>query len=178
MIDQLAKYTRIGEENKHTVLRCYLPAAAAHNLTLAAELAVSERPGAEVIAVASPIVEPATITQALRQNISLSFPRNTLEGCLELLSEEIGVTVHIEGGDLQQEGITKNQSFGLDERDEPAEEILRKVMQLANPDGKLIYVIRPVEPGGKDVVFVTTRAAAAKRGDKLPTELQQSPAKK
>ena len=86
--------------------------------------------------------------------------------------------MHIEGKDLQLEGITKNQSFGLDERDKPADEILRKVMQLANPDGKLVYVLKPLEPGGKDVVFITTRAAVAKRGDKLPPELEQAPPKK
>jgi hypothetical protein len=58
----------------------------------------------------------------------------------------------------------------LDERNKPAEEILRSVLKLANPDGKLVYVIKPKD-GGKDAVYITTRSAAEKRGDKLPPEL-------
>ena len=178
MIGELAAYTRIGDEHNHAVLRCYLPAAAAHNLTLAAELALSERPGGAAVVPTTGPKNPTTVAEALQQNITLSFPRNTLEKGLEMLGEEIGAPVHIEGKDLQLEGITKNQSFGLDERGKPADEILRKIMQLANPDGKLVYVIKPLEPGGKDVVFVTTRAAAARRGDHLPPQLELAPPKK
>jgi hypothetical protein len=173
MIGELAAYTRIGDENKHAVLRYYLPAAAAHNLTLATELALSKEAGGEPVAAMAGLKRPTTIATALKQKISLSFPRNTLEKCLEMLGDEIEAPVHIEGKDLQLEGITKNQSFGLDERDKPADEILRTVMLKANPDGKLVYVIRPLKPGGKDVVFITTRAAATKRGDNLPRELEQ-----
>lgn len=178
MISQLASFTRIGEENSQAVLRCYLPAAAAHNLTLATELALAENPGDAAVVVSAGPRKPANLAEALKQKITLSFPRNTLEKCMEMLGEEIGYPVHIEGKDLQLEGITKNQSFGLDERDKPADEILRKVMSLANPDGKLVYVLKPAETGGADVVFVTTRAAVAKRGDKLPAELEQAPPKK
>ena len=175
MLGELANHTRIADGGKHALLRCYLPVSAAHNLALATELALTERPGVASATVAKTAAAPGNAAAAIRQTISLSFPRNTLEKCMEMLADEIGVPVHIEGKDLQLEGITKNQSFGLDERSKPADEILRKVMLLANPDGKLVYVIRPLEPGGKDVVFVTTRAAAAKRGDKLPAELEQPP---
>ena len=78
---------------------------------------------------------------------------------------------------MQLEGITKNQSFGLDEHDKTVEEILQKIMRLANPDGKLIYVIKPEKPGGPEMLFITTRAAAAKRGDKIPAGLGAGPAK-
>jgi hypothetical protein len=175
MLGELANHTRVADGGKHALLRCYLPVSAAHNLALATELALTERPGVASATVAKTAAAPGNAAAAIRQTISLSFPRNTLEKCMEMLADEIGVSVHIEGKDLQLEGITKNQSFGLDERSKPADEILRKVMLLANPDGKLVYVIRPLEPGGKDVVFVTTRAAAAKRGDKLPAELEQPP---
>ena len=75
------------------------------------------------------------------------------------------------------EGITKNQSFSLDERERPAGEVLRRVLALANPDGKLVYVIRSGE-GKPQTIAVTTRAAAAKRGERLPAEFdEKSPAK-
>lgn len=173
MIFKMEEFTRTGEENKQAVLRCYLPLQAGHNLVMGAELAMAETPGAgpaTVVAAAGPKA-PTSPAEALQQKISLSFPRDTLEKTMIYLGEEVKWEVHIEGKDLQLEGITKNQSFGLDERDKTAGEILRKVMKLANPDGKLIYVFRPVEAGGKDVIFITTRAGAAKRGDKIPPEL-------
>ena len=71
---------------------------------------------------------------------------------------------------LQLEGITKNQSFGLDEKNKPADEILRNIMLKANPDGKLVYVVKSKQPGGEEVLLITTRAAAGKRGDTLPPE--------
>ncbi len=47
-------------------------------------------------------------------------------------------------------------------------------MMKANPDGKLIYIFKPKNPGEKDIIFITTRASAEKRGDKLPPELVKS----
>ena len=44
-------------------------------------------------------------------------------------------------------------------------------MTKANPDGKLVYVIKPAQSGGPETLYITTRASAAKRGDKLPPEL-------
>src|SRR5262249_45337670 len=61
-------------------------------------------------------------------------------------------------------------------RDRPAGEMLREVLKLANPDGKLVYVIRRRE-GGPEAIFVTTRAAAAKRGEK-PGEFAPSAVEK
>jgi hypothetical protein len=86
------------------------------------------------------------------------------------------VKVEILGSDLQLDGITKNQPIrDLDEKNQPAEEILRVIMRKANPDGKLVYVIRPRQMGGEEELLITTRAAAAKRGDKLPPELAAAP---
>jgi hypothetical protein len=180
MIGELANYTRVGEESGQSVLRCYLPAVAAHNLVLATELALAEQPGGVAVASSGGQAQPAapkSLAEKLKQKISLSFPRNTLEKCMEMLGEELGVPVEILGADLQLEGITKNQSFGLDERDLPAEEILQKVMLLANPDGKLVYVLKPGDDGAERII-ITTRAAVAKRGDKLPDALVQPTAGK
>jgi serine/threonine protein kinase len=171
---------RIGAEEDQVVINCYLPAVAAHNLVLGAELAISLPGGTEPAppaatttpaAAAEPAAGIASITEKLRQTASLSFERETLERAIQLLSAETGVPMEILGGDLQVEGITKNQSFKLQETDKPAAEILRKIMLLANPDGKLVYVIKPRPPGGEEALFITTRSAAQKRGDKLPPEI-------
>ncbi|HXT60364.1 MAG TPA: protein kinase [Pirellulales bacterium] len=175
-LDLLNKYARAGVDGKQAVLRAYLPAAAAHNLALGAHLALLENSGqgraATAVVSSQPPKASVTIAEKLKQKTSLSFPRNTLETSLKLLGDDIGIEIMILGGDLQQEGITKNQSFGLDERDQPAGDILRKIMLLSNPAGKLVYVIKPKEGGGEETLYVTTRAAAAKRGDPLPPELE------
>ena len=50
---------------------------------------------------------------------------------------------------------------------------LRRVLAQANPAGKLVYIVR--QEDGVETILVTTRAAAEKRGDKLPPGLE-SPA--
>lgn len=174
-LEALAKYARAGHDGKQAVLRAYLPAAAAHNLALGAHLALLENTGGggrSPAVAGQPPKEPQTIAEKLQKKTSLSFPRNTLEMSIKMLGDDIGVDIVILGTDLQQEGITKNQSFGLDEREQPAGDILRKILVLSNPAGKLIYVIKPAEEGGAETLYVTTRAAAANRGDKIPPELE------
>jgi hypothetical protein len=151
------------------VLNTYLPRHAAHNLVLASELALEQTPGSESVAGVSR--KPAAAASAgpaggLQKKISLVFAKDTLEKSIQMLSDEIGIPMEILGGDLQLEGITKNQSFGLDERAKTAAEILRVILAKSNPDGKLVYVVQ--EKDGEEWVLITTRAAAAKRGDPLP----------
>ncbi|MFM8986076.1 MAG: hypothetical protein ACKONH_08475, partial [Planctomycetia bacterium] len=76
--------------------------------------------------------------------------------------------IHLAGlpADLQLEGITTNQAVGLDETDTTAEAVLRAVLAKANPDGKLVFVVRKKD--GQETIEITTRAAAQKRGDTLP----------
>jgi hypothetical protein len=170
MVQLLADYTRGEVEDQQAVLRCYLPLIAAHNLLLGAELTLFEQPATAGADATNPVATSQLGARAaLEKKISLSFPRETLERCLELLAKEIDVEIVILGPDLQLEGITKNQSFGLDERQQPAGEILARVLLLANASGKLVYVIKP-HTGGQEAIFITTRSAAAKRGDQLPGE--------
>ncbi len=177
-----------GSTANQAVLRCYLPVEAAHNLMMGAELALAES--------ASPSPSPKgsaanaapragqngnlstgeSVAQKLKRLTTLSFPNENLEKALNLLADDIQVKVEILGGDLQLDGITKNQPIrDLDEKNKPAEEILRTIMRKANPDGKLVYVIKTPPSGGDEELLITTRAAVAKRGDKLPPELATGP---
>jgi hypothetical protein len=191
MVEQLAKFTRSGFEPDQALLRCYLPVVAGHNLLLGAELALAEvTPGGTVadfgelsrVEATAPsgfqIGETVSVRARLRRVTSLRFGRDTLEAALEQLGRDIGILIAIRGADLQAEGITKNQSFGIDLENKPAEEILVAILTLANPDKsasapsderqKLVYVILLAGPDGAEQVVVTTRAAAAQRGDELP----------
>jgi eukaryotic-like serine/threonine-protein kinase len=187
MLRVVDEFTRSGVDADQAVLRCYLPAEAAHNLLMGTELAL-----AESATTAKPVTrgdsksagsiaadggaQAETVSQKLKRITTLTFPNENLEKALNLLADDIHVKVQILGGDLQLEGITKNQPIrDLDEKNKPAEEILRTIMRKANSDGKLVYVIKPPPSGGEEELLITTRAAAAKRGDKLPPELAAAP---
>ncbi len=130
MIKLLDEFTRSGADGNQAVLRSYLPAAAAQNLLMGAELALAEGAGQSSLAEAdsssteSAAKPPETVDQKLKRVTSLIFARDTLERAIQLLADDIGLKAEILGSDLQLEGITKNQSFGLDEKDKPADEIL------------------------------------------------------
>lgn len=184
MLQSVSRYTRHDREGRQGVVRCYLPATAASHLAAAIELTLWEtsRAGAgEGTPAASPVARrPQTLEERLKQPTSLSFDRSSLEKSLQTLSEDLGIRIVILGRDLQLDGITKNQSFGIDLRNRPAREILNTIVQLANPDKtatklsddaqKLIYVLKPNYENGEDAIVITTRAQAVKRQDTLPAE--------
>ena len=180
MLRTLARYTRASEVDREGIVRVYLPTGAGHNLLLASELLLTQprdAQGDEVIASAVPKA-PATIDDKLFATTSLSFTKESLEQAVALLADDIGVEIVIAGGDLQLDGITKNQSLGLDLRDRPAAEILLEILLRANPDRtaegpadsrqKLVYTIESAADGGPGRIIVTTRTAAEKRGDRFP----------
>jgi hypothetical protein len=195
-VEKFVEFTRVDEERGAIVVRTYLNAEAAEHLVLGTELALAyagasiNNPAAdEAIAnsttnnaqppAQNPPAQPndSSIAAKLQQPMSFSFARDSLDHTMVLFGEQLGVPVEILGADLQLEGITKNQSFGLDEKNKTGEEILRTILLKSNPDGKLVYVIKPKIPGGPETLFITTRAAVAKRGDKLPPTLEKAPAK-
>jgi hypothetical protein len=186
MLRKVVAYTRSDFDKDHAVLRCYLPAVAGHNLLLAAELTLAETPG--TAATVAPVgsadnnpdesaAAPTTLNDRLAKVTSLKFAKDTLEAALEQLSQDIGVPIFIRGPDLQADGITKNQSFGIDISDKPAEEILVEILRLANPDKtstgthdarqKLIYIIEQM-PDKTEQVVITTRAKTKGRKTDLP----------
>lgn len=183
MTRRLAAYARGGFEHGHAVLRCYLPPAAGHNLLMAGELTLAEGTSSALpIAGATKPTAPQnavanTSTGGLNKVTSLKFARDTLESALEQLAQDIGVPIVIRGADLQADGITKNQSFGIDVSNKPAAEILVEILRLANPDKaatgphdprqKLVYIVGKA-PDKTEQIVVTTRARAAERHDELP----------
>jgi len=176
MIEELAAYTRADVEQGQAVLRAYLPARAAHNLALGGGLlALETGANAPSPATASTPAPAVSLADRLRKPIFLSFPRESLETALQQWGDAAGVQIAIQGGDLEAESITRNQSFGLNEADRPAGEVLRRILLLASPEGKLVYVERAAAAGGSPSLAVTTRAAAERRGDAIPPEFLATP---
>jgi hypothetical protein len=122
---------------------------------------------------------------ALAEPISLSIQQDSLENCLQEVAKKTrdkhaGFAIKISGSDLASEGLTRNQSIrGFEAADRPGAEILTQLLIRANPDRnvteasdprlKLVWVVS-ADPSDADkqVILITTRAAAKKRGDKLP----------
>ncbi|MEM8944762.1 MAG: hypothetical protein AAGD11_06215 [Planctomycetota bacterium] len=188
MLRKLDNYTRSSEAQKLSLLRCYLPVVAGHNLLMATELLLNSESFGSATAgdgVVARTAQPTSIEQRLAKTTSLVFPKETLERALEMLSEDLGVPVQIAGRDLQLEGITKNQSLALDLRERRADEVLLAILRRANPDRtasgpaddkqKLVYVVRAKADGQPGAIVVTTRAAASRRGEKLPAVFQAAP---
>ena len=133
MVSVLARQARAGVEGNGVVVNAYGPRHVGHNLALATELALAQAGGGgETAKQAS--AQPLGARQKLAKRTSLAFKSDTLERSVQLLSAEIDLPIKILGDDLKIDGITKNQSFGLDERDKPAGEILRVILKKANSE--------------------------------------------
>jgi hypothetical protein len=146
---------------------------------MGAELVFAEGQGSGSGAAVRPVAaatSPGSIAERLQKKTSLRFGREELEAALQMLAQDVGVKIIIRGQDLQLDGITRNQLFGIDMTDRPAEEILVEILRRANPDKlaagpvdprqKLVYVVGP------EAVLITTRSRAAERGERLPAVFQ------
>jgi eukaryotic-like serine/threonine-protein kinase len=190
MVGELHRQTRLGVEEGQAVVNVALPGAAAHNLVLGGELLIATPPGqaAPTAAVAAP-AGPKTLEEALRLTTSYRFDNQSLEFAMRDLAADVkdmtkgapfNFEIKIIGGDLEKDGITRNQSIRDFKQDnQPVADILTALVMKANPittvkqpselDQKLVWVIGPdPDDAGRQVVLITTRAACAAKGYTLP----------
>jgi hypothetical protein len=129
--------------------------------------------------------DAAKLEEALAEPVSLAFERNSLEMSLQALEKAVRAkhpefSLRILGDDLKLEGITRNQAIrNYEATGKPAAEILTELVRKANPvrdvtgpsdpNLKLIWIVG-ANPDNADelAILITTRAAAAKRSDKVP----------
>lgn len=114
------------------------------------------------------------VAAGLRMKISMHVDRDTPDRLLAKLAEAIKVPLSIEAVDLRLAGITKGHSIGCDEADQPAVDVLVRMLWKTHPDGILIYVIRPGVDGLGEIV-ICTKEGALKRGDKIPPGFESKP---
>ena len=173
------RYLRVGIEGRDLVVaNAYLPEMAAHNIVLAASLLLDQIQ-AKPISRRAVEDKSADLQQSavvkLQRPVTLVFDSDSLETAIEMLSEAVGITIEIAGKDLESEGITKNQSFGLSERDRPADEVLRTILSKSeSKPGQLIYVFR--EDGDDEKIVITTNTIAQQRDEKIPEVFRTVPA--
>ena len=173
------RYLRVGIEGRDLVVaNTYLPEMAAHNIVLAASLLLDQiqaNPASERMGEEKSVDLQESSVIKLQRPVTLVFDSDTLETAIEMLSESVGITIEIAGEDLESEGITKNQSFGLSERDRSAEEVLRTILRKSeSKPGQLIYVFR--EDGDDEKIVITTNTTARQRGEEIPEVFRTVPA--
>ena len=193
MIRTMAGQTRAGSEMGQAVMNSVLPGPAAHNLTLATELAITSAESTSAVARREPPSSPQTIEDLLQYRMSLDIPQQSLEFALRDLAAEVrdafpGLSfpfqLKIVGADLREEGITRNQQIKDFHRNgQTVAELLTGLVMKANPvttveaptepDQKLIWVVAsdPDSPNQR-TVLITTRRAAQQRGYELPRVFQ------
>jgi len=202
MVEKLHDNMRVGVEGDQAVVNAYLPGAAAHNLVLGTELLVSTAPGAGGGPASGGPVKPAgpkSIDEVLAIKTSMTFDANPLEFCMRDLAidaQELAkgspfakggpqeLQIKIIGDDLKIDGITRNQTVrDFSQKDKPLSEILTAIVMKANPvttvktpdeaDQKLLWVVGPdPDNPAKQMILITTRAAAATKKYTLPAAFQ------
>lgn len=193
---------RIGVEGDQAIVNAYLPGPAAHNLVLGGELLVASSPGAAVgPAVVGPAVAsgPKTLDDVLKLKTKIVFDANSLEFCMRDLALDVQdvakgspfakggpqeLDIKIIGGDLEKDGITRNQTVRDFNKEGSVAEVLTALVQKANPvagkpandpEQKLLWVVGPdPDNPAKQMILITTRAAAATKKYTLPPEFREN----
>lgn len=193
-IKSFSKSTRVGVEEKMTILNCWQEDFALHNLLGGLEytLAFADGSGESGPVVTPTSKTPQTIEELLGTVRNIEIGNDDLNVAVDKIVEEIkddfpklpfDFTIQINGTHLMEDGITKNQrlvDFKVDNKS--LGDILAEFVFRANPDKtstgpndpktKLIWVVlnpAPSDPSKKSVL-ITTRKAAAREGYTLPKQ--------
>ncbi len=193
MLTAVVDNTRITTEADGVIANCWLPPSALHNLVAVTELSLADArfdrgppglPGG-----------PQTLPDLLAASRSLELTNSPdLRVLLEDLQSEIRddfpelpfeFRIRLMGDDLRLDGITQNQRPGdILITQKPLADILTTIMFQANPDKdatgpadprcKLVWVMTadPDQPD-RQIIQVTTRAAAAARNLELPAAFRE-----
>ncbi len=193
MLTDFNKNLRWNVENGEVVANCWLPPMAAHNLLAASELVITFASGGSDSAVPAKS-GPKSLEEllALKRDLNIANPPDLNVLMADLQSEvqdDLGklpfaFNIRLIGGDLEADGITKNQRPPeLEIEQKSLGEILTAIMVGANPDKditgandpncQLIWVVAddPENPGQK-AILITTRKAAAQKSYQLPAAFQ------
>jgi len=198
MVRFLADYTRVGIEDDQAIVNSVLPPQAIHNLLFASQmlLVAGSGDGTPTITSSTPTASqsiPQTMDELLAKNMSFRFAAQSLEFAIRDLADAVRENhpqlpfpfdIQILGSDLQLQGITRNQQIaGFESVNQRLDEILTALVMRANPvttvtapsdpNQKLVWIQgRDPNDANKSILLITTRDAAQRRNDTLPTAFQ------
>ncbi len=181
-------YLRTGIEEGANVANFYLPKTGATNLTLASWMSLRQPArNNSSVAVATPSsnVTALTIDQVLDLPLDIAFDQESLESSAKAIIAEFNssqknpafsVSIEINGGALEKDGITRNQQIrDFKHSGSKLRDVLLDLVRKGNPvttvqkptetDQKLVWVIKDAD---KRVIEITTRTAATTTKQTLP----------
>ena len=178
MVRFLTEQTRIEPTRGQVTANFVLPENAGHNLVLAAQIALSRTQTQPDTAAPTPTL---TISELLKTRFDHRFGQQSLESAMNDLQKRIndrfpsvGLSIEVNGADLELEGITRNQQIqefaAVDIRiDEILTEIVRranptKVRSARNKEQSLIWVVQD-----ESTIQITTKNAASDKTLKIPS---------
>jgi hypothetical protein len=109
--------------------------------------------------------------QRLRKLVTLKRPPEPIDLALQSLAKQTGVPIHVRQKDLAAAKISLSRQGSLVAGNVRGDHVLDGLLKSAAPDGRLVYLFR--REGGQESIEITTRAAAEKRGERLPPELRE-----
>ena len=183
MVQFAVDHGRVVPSDGQVVANLVLPSTAAHNLVLAGEMAIW---AGEKDSQSSSQVRSFAIDEILDHSMTFQFDQLSLEGAVRDLASRVNeelpganLEIRIAGGDLQLEGITRNQQIkGFSIENESVAQVLTRLLMKANPvttvrfptekDQKLVWVVDPVPASAVRSLVITTRAATERKGYDLP----------
>ena len=188
MVRFLHSQLRIGVGRDEAVINGVLPSQAAHNLLFGGTMFLLSQPGVALADTSTAkSTGPPNVEALLASKIDLSFDQQSLEFAIRDLGQEVkdrypnlpfGFRIQIIGGDLENDGITRNQQVrNIKLTGKTLAESLTEIVVVAqatgkppsHPDQKLVWVVGPdPDQPDKQIVLVTTRSAAMKKKYTLP----------
>jgi len=189
MVELLHEQTRVEAEDSHAVLNFYLPPKAAPNLTFGGAMLMLSAPSRRAVAAVPKPAGPKNFQELLDKPASMFFEQQSLEFAMRDITIDINeanpglpfsFSIKIDGGDLELDGITRNQQVvGFEAENLPLSQMLTKLVMKANPittvkepveeDQKLVWIITDdPEKAGQKMILITTRKAVAKKNYTLP----------
>ncbi|MBM3998293.1 MAG: hypothetical protein FJ297_01920 [Planctomycetes bacterium] len=200
MVRFLYEQTRARAEGDIAMLNARLPDAAAHNLAFGAEMLLSSdpEPAGNILGKRSesdkPI--PTSLEEMLEQKLTVRFEDTALDAAMASMVRTVreaypGLSFEFEiilaAKEILKDGVAKNQPIGaFAVEDGSVGEILTSLVLRANPNAsirdpsnfeqRLIWVVgEDLDNGGKKVILVTTRDAAADNGIAIPKVFEAQP---
>jgi serine/threonine protein kinase len=102
----------------------------------------------------------------LNEPISITSPRDSLEAYIQVLTRSTGVPISLNWSAMTLEGITKNQTFPFDAKQQPARDVLQAILRKADSEGRLRAVLRGTDDG-KTSIDITTKQALKEQNEPL-----------
>ena len=179
MTKMVEQSTRFETGHRLVSMKVELPERAGPNLALGTLLTWNQTtlpgygsgPAAPVVVAAKPNL-PEKVADRLKKKITVDFRREFMYKAMEFISDEIGVTIKLDGPGMKDVGVTQNEYQVFAMEDVPATVVLQKILventkNKEFPNGKLALI---VDENAKTATITGVNFAKQKNQTPFPLE--------